>query len=443
MICAMIPILAIVGRPNVGKSTLFNRLSKSRSSLVDDQPGLTRDRLYANIHWEGTALTIIDTGGFDDVDDPLIDKVKDQVRKAVAEADAVLFLVDGRDGLLPGDEKITDLLRRSQKKVILAVNKIDGSEHDDLLAGFYSLGLKKIFPLSAAHGYGLKEIMAEITRELPKGEAEPDDHEEIRVAILGKPNVGKSSLINHILGQDRLLVSEIPGTTRDSVDILVTRKDKKYRLIDTAGIRKKSRVSKKVDKFSMIKALKSIERCHIAVILLDAAEEISDQDTRVCGYALERDRGLILAVNKWDLIKKDPKKQKQLRENLERHFNFAGFAPRLNLSALTGEQVPKLFDEIDRVYKQFCTRIPTPELNRAVKEIFRQRPPSITARGGFKVYYAAQSRTKPPTFVLFVNRLEKIHFSYHRFLTNQLREYFGLKHCPLRLIFKPRSEKES
>ncbi|RPI72546.1 MAG: GTP-binding protein, partial [Dehalococcoidia bacterium] len=220
MICAMIPILAIVGRPNVGKSTLFNRLSKSKNSLVDDQPGLTRDRLYANIHWEGTPLTIIDTGGFDDVDDPLIHKVKEQVLKAIAEADAILFLVDGRDGLLPGDETIIDLLRRSKKKIYLAVNKIDGSEHEDLQTGFYRLGLKKIFPLSGAHGYGLKELMNEIIREWPKDAAEPDDHEEIRVAILGKPNVGKSSLVNHILGQDRLLVSEIPGTTRDSVDIL-------------------------------------------------------------------------------------------------------------------------------------------------------------------------------------------------------------------------------
>jgi len=432
-------IVAIVGRPNVGKSTLFNRLSRSRDSLVDDQPGITRDRLYASILWKGTSLTIIDTGGFEDSDrEPLVNQIKEQVEKAIDEAPRIVFMVDGLQGIMPGDEDIAQILRRSGKRVFLAVNKIDGPEHEHLVPDFYRLGMASVYPLSAAHGYGLKTLMEDIVHELPQIEHEREDSDQIRVAILGRPNVGKSSLINRILGFDRLLVSELPGTTRDSVDILFKWQGKEYLLIDTAGIRRKAKVKEKIEKFSMIKAIKSLDRCHVAVILLDASEGIADQDARICGYAFERSRGIILAVNKWDLVKKAPEKKKSLDGIFERKLKFVGFAPRINLSALTGERVKKLFDKIDLVNQQFCQRISTGAVNRALEEMIKTNPPVQKGRGRLKLFYATQTRIKPPTFIVFVNRPEWVHFSYKRFMINRLRESFDLNYTPIRLIFKKR-----
>jgi len=435
----MSSIITIVGRPNVGKSTLFNRLSKSRDALVDDEPGITRDRLYAHILWEGRPLTIIDTGGFDDSDhEPLIKQVRKQVLKAIEEADIIIFMVDGRQGIMQGDEDIADLLRRSQKKVFLVVNKIDGPEHDHLVNDFFGLGMEDPYPVSAAHGYGVKALMENVVYDLPKDEPEKEDSGSIRVAILGRPNVGKSSLINRILGFERLLVSEMPGTTRDSVDTLFSWRGKEYLLIDTAGIRRKGRVKEKIEKFSMIKALRSLERCHVAVILLDAAAGIAEQDARICGYAFERGRGIILALNKWDLVKKDTEKKRLLDGALERQLQFVSFAPRINLSALTGERVKKLFEKIDLLYDQFCKRLSTGAVNKALEEMTRRNPPPRIGRGNLKFYYGTQTRIRPPTFVVFANRPDKIHFSYKRFMVNQLREIFGLTHTPIRLIFRKR-----
>ena len=435
----MSSIITIVGRPNVGKSTLFNRLSKSRDALVDDEPGITRDRLYAHILWEGRPLTIIDTGGFDDSDhEPLIKQVRKQVLKAIDEADIIIFMVDGRQGIMQGDEDIADLLRRSQKKVFLVVNKIDGPEHDHLVNDFFGLGMEDAYPVSAAHGYGVKALMENVVYDLPKDEPEKEDSGSIRVAILGRPNVGKSSLINRILGFERLLVSEMPGTTRDSVDTLFSWRGKEYLLIDTAGIRRKGRVKEKIEKFSMIKALRSLERCHVAVILLDAAAGIAEQDARICGYAFERGRGIILALNKWDLVKKDTEKKRLLDGALERQLQFVSFAPRINLSALTGERVKKLFEKIDLLYDQFCKRLSTGAVNKALEEMTRRNPPPRIGRGNLKFYYGTQTRIRPPTFVVFANRPDKIHFSYKRFMVNQLREIFGLTHTPIRLIFRKR-----
>lgn len=435
----MTPIVAIVGRPNVGKSTLFNRLSRSRNALVDDQPGITRDRLHAFIRWGGTPLTIIDTGGFADSDhEPLVIQVKEQVAKAIDEADRIILMVDGPQGIMPGDEDVNDLLRRSQKKVFLAVNKIDGPEHDHLAHDFYRLGVAKVYPVSAAHGYGLKALMGDVVEELPKLEPEMEDEGRIRVAVLGRPNVGKSSLINRILGFDRLVVSERPGTTRDSVDTLFSWRGSKYLLIDTAGIRRKARVKEKIEKFSMIKALRSLERCHIAVILLDAAAGIADQDARICGYAFERTRGIVLAVNKWDLVKKDREKKRLVEKALERQLKFVSFAPRINLSALTGERVKKLFEKIDLLYGQFCQRISTAAVNKALEDMMLKRPPPKIGRGRLKFFYATQTAIRPPTFVVFVNRPEMVHFSYRRFMINQLRDRFDLNHTPLKLIFRKR-----
>jgi GTP-binding protein len=436
----MAAIIAIVGRPNVGKSTLFNRLSRSRAALVDDRPGITRDRLYAPITWDGVSLTLVDTGGFEDLgQDPLLREVRGQVEKAVEECDRVIFMVDGRQGLVPGDAEMAEVLRKSGKKVLLAVNKIDGPEHDHLAHDFFSVGLATPYPISAAHGYGVRELTQEIVRGLGPSEAEKDDPNQIRVAVLGRPNVGKSSLINRILKEDRLVVSEIPGTTRDTVDALFRYGGREYLLIDTAGIRKKGRVTEKIDRFSMIKAIRSLDRCHVAVILLDAEEGVSEQDARICGYAVEKGRGVILTVNKWDLIKGDARKREFLDRAIERRLKYVSFAPQIHVSALTGERVMKLFEKIDTVFDQFSSRIGTGVVNRAIQNIIEKHaPPMAGQHGRLKFFYATQSRTRPPTFVVFVNRPEMIHFSYERFLINQLREALGLSLTPIRITFKKR-----
>jgi GTP-binding protein len=435
----MASIIVIVGRPNVGKSTLFNRLSRSKTALVDNRPGITRDRLYATITIEGIAVGLVDTGGFEDLgQDPLLKEVRAQVKKAVDESDRVIFMVDGRQGVMPGDEEMAQILRKGQKEVLLAVNKIDGPEHDNLAHDFYKLGFKHAHPISAAHGYGVNAFVSEIVRGLSASEVEREDPNQIRVAVLGRPNAGKSSLINKILRKDRLVVSELPGTTRDTVDSLFRYGEREYLLIDTAGIRRKAKVKVKIDKFSMIKAIKSLDRCHVALVLLDAEEGVSDQDARIIGYAIEKGRGIILVVNKWDLIKGDARKRRLLDNAIERQLKFISFAPRINVSALTGERVMKLFGKIDTVYDQFSKRISTGALNRAIQKVIEKHPPPWLGQGRLKFFYATQGRTRPPTFMIFVNRPDKLHFSYERFLTNQLREQFGLIHAPIRLKFRER-----
>jgi GTP-binding protein len=435
----MPPVLAIVGRPNVGKSTLFNRLTRSKRALVDDRPGITRDRLQGFVTHEGLQMTLVDTGGFEDLgQDPLQKGVRAQVEMAIQEADRIIFMVDGREGVLPGDEEMARMLRRMQKEVFLVANKIDGPEKEHLANDFYELGYDTVYPISAAHGYGVKTLLSEAAKGLSPSKDISENPDEIRVAVLGKPNVGKSSLINRILKTDRLVVSELPGTTRDTVDTPFLHGGRKYLLIDTAGIRRKSRVREKVDKFSMIKAIKSLDRCHVAVLMVDGADGISDQDARICGYAFEKGRGLVLAVNKWDLVKGNGEKKDQLERGIERQLKFIAFAPRINLSALTGERVMKLFSKIDAVYDQFSRRISTALINRAIQEVIEKHPPSRIGRGRLKFYYATQTRTKPPTFTVFVNRPDMLHFSYERFLNNQLRLQLGLTHTPLKLIFRKR-----
>jgi GTP-binding protein len=429
-------IIAIVGRPNVGKSTLFNRLTRSRDALVDDQPGVTRDRLYALARWGEAAFTLVDTGGFDDSHEPLLEGIRAQVLKAVEEADRIIFMVAGPEGLLPGDEELAELLRRARRPVFLAVNKIDGPEHLNLVTDFYRLGLDRVYGLSAAHGYGLRAFMDDLVSGLPLPEAHEEESETIRVAILGRPNAGKSSLINRILGFDRLLVSDLPGTTRDSIDTLCTMNDQAYLFIDTAGLRRKTRVKEKIEKFSMIKALRSLDRCHIAVVVLDAAEGVAEQDARVCGYALERGKGIVIAVNKWDLVKNDDEKRKHLQEAIDRQLHFVSFAPRLKVSALTGAGIAKLPAMISELYRQFSSRVSTGSLNKAVQDIVENKPPPRVGRANLKVFYVTQAETRPPAFVAFVNRPDVIHFSYQRFLVNQLKKNLGLPLTPIKVIFR-------
>ena len=439
----MSSIIAIVGRPNVGKSTLFNRLSRSKDSLVDDQPGVTRDRIYATVNWEGKSFVLVDTGGFDEQDHgPFSGQIRQQVLNAVEEADQIIFMMDGRKGLLPADEEVASILRHFDKKIYTVVNKIDGPEKEELLYDFYRLGVGTIYPLSSAHGYGLKGLMNDIV-EFTQGEAAvTDSPDQIRVAILGRPNAGKSSLINRIIGLDRLLVSELPGTTRDSIDIRFTRNNREYMLIDTAGIRRKSKVKDKIDKFSMIKAIRAIERCHIAVIVVDAGEGVSEQDARICGYALDRMRGVILAVNKWDLVKGDAERAKQLDLDIERQLQFISYAPRINISALTGERVVKIFNKIDTVFEQFNMRINTGAVNKLIEEMIYKRPPPLVGQTRLKFYYATQTGTRPPTFVVFVNHPKAVHFSYERFIVNQIRETFSLDNIPVRVVFRERKRNQ-
>ncbi len=436
----MLPIVAIVGRPNVGKSTLFNRLTRKRDALVDDIPGVTRDRLYATIKWNGRNLVLVDTGGFDSFSHTgtLSEGVKKQVEAAIEDADLILLLFDGKTGPVLGDDELLGLLRRAEKKVLYAVNKIDGPEHDHLSLEFYSLGMDKVFPISSAHGYGIGSLMEQVIRDLPVIEELPEEEGRIKIAIIGRPNVGKSSLINRIIGSERLVVSELPGTTRDSVDISFERGGKSYLLIDTAGIRRRGRVKEKIEKFSIIKALKAINRCHISVILLESQAGVYDQDARICGYALERGRGMVIAFNKWDLIKNNPSLIKSLEDSVDRQLGFVSFVPTANISALTGVRVKKLFKLIDKVWAQYDSRVPTPAVNRVLETIVKKHAPPLVGGRRAKFFYATQVSVHPPTFAIFVNRRDSIHASYEKYLANQFREQFGLHLIPVRMFFKER-----
>ncbi len=432
-----LPNIVIVGRPNVGKSTLFNRLSRSKNALVDDRPGVTRDRLHVTVSYDGIPFVLTDTGGFEDIgQDPMLEKVRAQVKKAIKEADRVIFMVDGGQGIMPGDEEMAAILRRTRKKIFLAVNKVDGPENDHLTFEFFRFGIESVHPVSAAHGYGIKSFVHEVITGLPVSTQADDHSDQIRVAVLGRPNVGKSSFINRILGSDRLLVSDLPGTTRDTVDTAFSYHGREYLLIDTAGIRRKARVKEKIEKFSMIKALNTIKRCHIAVIILDASQEISEQDARICGYAFEHARGLVLAVNKWDMVKKDVQKIKAIDKEIDRQLKFVSFAPRVNVSALTGENVMKIFNKIELVHRQFSQRINTSAVNKAIGEMIEKHPPPRIGKGRLKFFYATQAEIRPPTFITFVNRPDMIHFSYERFLINQIRSHFQLDHTPIKLKVK-------
>jgi len=438
----MKPIVAIVGRPNVGKSTLFNRITRSRKALVDNSPGVTRDRNYGDARWDDTSFTLVDTGGFSDFEsDGFGALVRYQVMQAIEEADAIVMLFDGREGATPIDTDLVHELRRSSKPIFYGVNKIDGASHESLLSDFSVLGVDPLYPVSAEHGYGVHDLLDALTAVLPRSAPEAAS-DRIRLAVIGRPNVGKSSLINRLLGDERLVVSEIPGTTRDAVDTICKVNNKEYVLIDTAGIRRKGRVQKKLEKFSIIKALRSLNRCDIALVMMDAVEGVTDQDLRIVGYALERGRACIILLNKWDLVEKDSKTAERYVNEVKDRFGFLKFAPILTISALTGQRAFKIFDYIESVYEQYSTRISTGRLNRIFEAIINQhQPPSYRGRR-IKFYYSTQTSVAPPRFVCFVNYPEGIRLSYERYIINRLREGLGLDRTPIRLIFRKREKRK-
>jgi GTP-binding protein len=437
----MKPIVAIVGRPNVGKSTLFNKMTRSRNALVDDFSGVTRDRIYGDAQWEEVSFTVIDTGGFSGFhSEQFVPLVRYQVMQAIEEADAVIMLFDGREGVTPVDTDLVQRLRQSNKPVFFGVNKIDGPRHEHLLADFSVLGVAPLYPVSAEHRYGMGDLMDALTAVLPQSTPETAA-DRIRLAVIGRPNVGKSSFINRLLGDERLVVSDLPGTTRDAVDTICKVKNEEYVLIDTAGIRRKKRVREKLEKFSVIKALKSLNRCHIALVMMDAVQGVTDQDVRIAGYAWERGRACIILLNKWDLVDKDATTVKGHVDAVRERVKFLSFAPVWTISALTGQRTFRIFDSVKTVYEQYTMRVSTGRLNRVFETIVGGHEPAMHRGRRMKFYYITQASVAPPTFVCFVNHPEGIHFSYERYMVNRLREALELDKTPLRLIFRKRDKK--
>ncbi|MEW6670582.1 MAG: ribosome biogenesis GTPase Der [Thermodesulfobacteriota bacterium] len=437
----MKPIVAVVGRPNVGKSTFFNRVTQTRNALVDNFPGVTRDRIYGDASWNGIDFTVVDTGGFSEQDtDGFAGQIRFQLQQAINDADIIVLMLDGKGGVSPFDTDLINILRNITKPVFYAVNKIDGIEQEDNLYEFYNLGVDTLFPVSSEHGYGIPDFLDALVGEFPsEASAEPaPEGTLVSLAVVGRPNVGKSSLINRIIGQERLLVSDVPGTTRDAVDTVCQIKGKTYRLIDTAGIRRKGKVSRKLEKFSVIKALRSLDRCDVALIVMDAQEGITDQDITIAGYAFERGCGCILLLNKWDMVKQDGPTSRKYIQQLRSAARFLSFAPALTVSAKTGSRVSKIFNLTDEIYRQYNSRITTSQLNQIIEQATAQREPTIHKGRRIRFYYATQISTRPPTFICFVNFPEGVHFSYRRYLVNQIRAAAGLDKTPVRLYFKAR-----
>jgi len=436
------PIVAIIGRPNVGKSTFFNRVTRSRDALVEDFPGVTRDRLYGDARWNDLDFTLIDTGGFTEMADDFAPQIRTQVQLAMQDADVIILLLDGKEGISPFDQDIIQMLRTAAKPVMTAVNKIDGIEQESGLYEFYSLGVDNPYPVSAEHGYGIHDLLDALVDHLNRiltSAAQASDEQAIRIAVVGRPNVGKSSLINKVLGHERHLVSDVPGTTRDAVDSEYRKDGRLYRFVDTAGIRRKGKVHQKLEKFSVIKALRSLERCDVALIVLDADAGISDQDINIAGYAYDRGCGCIFLLNKWDLIEKDSNTAKVYQDKVKEAAKFLSFAPVMTISALTGVRIRKIFDHVDLVHDQFLTRISTGQLNRIIENATHYNEPSLYKGRRLKFYYATQVSVKPPTFVCFVNYPDAVHFSYKRYLINQIRNGAGLNLTPIRLRFRQRT----
>ncbi|HMM31447.1 MAG TPA: ribosome biogenesis GTPase Der [Clostridia bacterium] len=437
------PIVAVVGRPNVGKSTFFNKIVGRRIAIVEDTPGVTRDRIYGDAQWLTHEFTLIDTGGIEPLKDDIISaQMRRQAELAIETADVILFLVDGREGITAADEDVAELLRRSKKPVILVVNKVDSTKFEDSVYDFYSLGIGETFTISAEQGLGLGDLLDEVVKHFDQT-AGDEQEDATKIAVVGRPNVGKSSLVNALLGQERTIVSDIPGTTRDAIDSPFTFNGENYILIDTAGIRRKRAIEdESIERYSVIRSLAAVRRADVVLIVVDAAEGMSEQDVRIAGYVHEEGKASVLIVNKWDKIEKDTHTMHEFEKKLASDLAFMDYVPMLFISAKTGQRVHKVLETAKLAYAQNCTRVKTGTLNDVVAEaVSANEPPSDKGRR-LKIYYATQADIKPPTFVLFVNDPEIMHFSYKRYLENFFRKSFGLTATPLRTLVRKRGEKE-
>lgn len=436
------PIVAVVGRPNVGKSTLFNKIAGQRISIVQDTPGVTRDRIYADVEWLGNYFTLVDTGGMEPgAENIILKQILNQAEIAIETADVIIFVTDVKQGVTDEDAKVADILRRTRKPVILAVNKVDNMRTENLdVYEFYSLGMGDPIPVSAGQMLGLGDLLDEVISKFPEGTAEEEDDDKIRVAIIGKPNVGKSSLINKILGEERLIVSNIPGTTRDAIDTEITIDGTDFVFIDTAGMRRKSKIKEDIERFSIIRAVAAVERCDVAVLVVDANEGVTDQDTKIAGIAHERGKGAVIAVNKWDSIEKDDKTMNKFLKDIDTELSYMSYAPKVFISAKTGQRIPRMNELIKASRENNNLRISTGVLNDVLIEAMAmQQPPSDKGRQ-LRIYYITQASVKPPTFVLFVNDRTLMHFSYRRYIENQLREAFGFTGTPIHFVVRERKE---
>ncbi|MCH4193198.1 MAG: ribosome biogenesis GTPase Der [Butyrivibrio sp.] len=437
-------IVAVVGRPNVGKSTLFNALAGKNISIVKDTPGVTRDRLYRDVEWLNHTFTLVDTGGIEpDSKDVILSQMREQAQIAIDTADVILFMVDAKQGVTDADAKVADMLRRSAKPVILTVNKVDNFGRDMLdVYEFYNLGIGDPHPISAANQMGIGDLLEEIVshfKELPEAEEEDDS---LKVAIIGKPNVGKSSIINKLIGENRLIVSDVAGTTRDAIDTEVVYHDRKYTFIDTAGLRRKNKIKEELEEFMILRTVTAVERADVAIVVINADEGVTEQDAKIAGIAHERGKAVIIAVNKWDLIEKDNKSVGDFTRKVRQTLSFMPYAEILFISAQTGQRLTKLYDLIDMVSENHAMRVATGVLNEILTQaLVMQQPPSDKGRM-LKVFYITQVAVKPPTFVIFVNDKKLMHFSYTRYIENQIREAFGFRGTPLRFIIRERGENE-
>ena len=440
----MKPVVAIVGRPNVGKSTLFNRLTRSHMAIVEDYPGVTRDRLYQDAEWNNRKFTLIDTGGIEvQSDDTILSRVRKQAQVAMEEADVIIFLCDVRAGVTIEDMEIAQMLRRTKKNVILAVNKVENFEKLDDIYEYYQLGLGEPYPISASHGMNTGDLLDRLMELLDTFDEEEYEPDVIKIAVVGRPNVGKSSLTNAILGQERSIVSNIPGTTRDAIDTPFERNGQRYVIVDTAGMRRKSKVAETTtERYSVIRSLRAVDRCDAVLMVINAEEGLIEQDKKIVGYAHEQGKAIILVVNKWDLIEKDDKTASVMEKKIRSELLFLQYAPMIFVSAETKQRVSKILDLVNMAVEQNAMRISTSVLNEIIRDAVQLNPPPSDKGKRLKILYATQSSVKPPTFVLFVNEPEIMHFSYERFLENKIRENFGFEGTPIRFVVKKRSSEE-